>query len=124
MVVADKLRRKKILIEHDRYKKLMTIYAIELCSKEEKQKFYREKIYPHEWYYIDNNWYYHKLEIACKNSAEGQQSYIILDIICDPMYGYREESASVFFGLNQNLSLERCQAQLNACYGKVVRKEG
>lgn len=124
MLVDDKLRRKEVLIKHGRYKKLMTIYSLELCSKEEKQKFYRDKIYPHEWYYIDNNWYYHKLEIACRVTAYGRQSYVILDTVCDPVYAYNELSASVYFGLNQNLSLERCQVQLNACYGKAVRKEG
>ena len=124
MLVDDKSRRKEILIAHGRYKKLMTIYSLELCSKEEKQKFYRDKIYPHEWYYIDNNWYYHKLEIACRITADGRQSYVILDTVCDPAYAYNELSASVFFGLNKNLSLERCQVQLNECYGKAVRKEG
>ena len=118
-----KLRRKEIIMRHNLYKKLMTIYSRELCFEAEKQKFYRDKIYT-QWYYIDKEWYYHKLEIARRITADGWGSYVILDTVCDPAYAYKELSVSVYFGLNHNLSLERCQAQLNECYGKAVRKRG
>lgn len=117
-------RRKDILTRNGLHRKLMIIYGRELCSVEEKHKFYRDKVYPYEWYYIDKDWYYHKLEIACRITADGQQSCVILDTVCDPAYAYKELSASVYFGLNQNLDLDTCKRQLESCYNKPVRKEG
>lgn len=119
-----KAKRKDILTRHGFHKMLMIIYCKELCSIGEEYKFYKDKVYPCEWYYIDKNWYYHKLEIACRITAEGQQSCVILDTVCDPAYAYKELSSSVYWGLDQNWDLGLCEQQLKACFGKPVRKRG
>ena len=116
--------RKDIILRHNLGKKLMTVYCRELRPNGSRKQFYDDKTYPVEWFYIDKNWFYHRLEIVKRETlVDGMESYLIIDFLCDPMYGYLERSASVYKGLNVIASKDLCERQLKGNYGKPVKKD-
>lgn len=123
LMEQHKQARKEILRKNRLDKKLMCVYCRELRPANDSGGFMPVS-YPMEWFYIDKDWFYHKLQIVRKETVEGKQyGYMIVDFLCDPAYAFVERSATVYWGLNIVASKEGCEQLLTRSYGKPACRE-